>query len=90
MTGFLAVVSTRGRSRTGGSASSVTNTPRRLPAAATGIPFARGRTAAAYARRLGMPEQRTYDLIADDQGPVVRLYFRRPGRAQPAAGSVNS
>ncbi|MCX5053107.1 MULTISPECIES: ATP-binding protein [unclassified Streptomyces] len=135
-------------------------------------PFTSGRTAAvrraltAYARRLGLPEQRTYDLVAavqetvvnvvrhggghgvvrlhsdrehvicevldggarslaahlsfpghlppkpdaagghglwlvrqlsglaaddlDSSGFVVRLYFRRPGHGQPAAGSVNS
>ena len=146
--------------------------PARLPEAAAGIPFARGRTAAvrralaAYARRLGLTEQRTYDLVTavhetvvnavryggghgvvrlhsdrdhvicevsdggahtvsprppfpghlppeqaavsghgmwlvrqlsdlvaddlDSSGSVVRLYFRRPGRAHPAAGSVNS
>lgn len=144
----------------------------RLPGGADGIRFTRGRTAAVrralavYARRLGLPEQRAYDLVAavhetvlnavryggghgvvrlhcdrdhviceisdagaytpvarppfpghlppgpgaatghgmwlvrqlsdlvdddlDAAGSVVRLYFRRPGRAQPAEGRVNS
>jgi anti-sigma regulatory factor (Ser/Thr protein kinase) len=30
------------------------------------------------------------DDALDPEGSVVRLYFRRPGRGQPAAGSVNS
>ncbi|MFJ9535825.1 anti-sigma factor RsbA family regulatory protein [Streptomyces sp. NPDC101225] len=144
----------------------------RLPGGADGIRFTRGRTAAvrraltAYARRLGLSEQRAYDLVAAahetmvnavrygggqgvvrlhsdrdhviceisdfgartpvawppfpghlppevgaagghgmwlvrqlsdlvdgdlaPEGSVVWLYFRRPARAQPAAGSVNS
>ncbi|WP_406438103.1 sensor histidine kinase [Streptomyces sp. NBC_01613] len=51
--------------------------PSRLPAVRDGIRFAHGRSAAvrsalvAYARRLGLPEQRTYDLVAAVHETVV-------------------
>ncbi len=60
--------------------------PARLPAGGDDIPFARGRSAhvrralATYARRLGLPEQRTYDMVAAVHETVVNAVRHGGGR----------
>ncbi|NNN29741.1 sensor histidine kinase [Streptomyces sp. S3(2020)] len=60
--------------------------PGRLPAGPDDIPFARGGSAAvrqglaAYARRVGLPEQRTYDLVAAVHETVVNSLRYGGGR----------
>ncbi|WP_052745208.1 sensor histidine kinase [Streptomyces sp. WM6386] len=60
--------------------------PARLPAGPDDLPFARGASAAvrqglaAYARRVGLPEQRTYDLVAAVHESVVNALRYGGGR----------
>lgn len=60
--------------------------PRSLPACPDDIPFARGGSAAVrqglavYARRAGLPEQRTYDLVAAVHETVVNALRYGGGR----------
>ncbi|MCX5366005.1 sensor histidine kinase [Streptomyces sp. NBC_00124] len=60
--------------------------PVRLPAGPDDLPFARGGSAAvrqglaAYARRFGLPEQRTYDLVAAVHESVVNALRYGGGR----------